>query len=73
MTKKPGKTKATPAKKANERVLAEVNAIVDEFIKENPRLEFTDSTDIDDLKEAEKEEQELADIYRKHLGLLGSN
>lgn len=73
MIKKATKTKATPASQANERMLAEVNAIVDEFIKENPRLEFTDSSDIGDSKEAEKQEQELADIYRKHLGLLGSN
>ncbi|MBX3608643.1 MAG: hypothetical protein KF871_02005 [Hydrogenophaga sp.] len=73
MMKRARKTKATPASQANERMLAEVNAIVDDFIKENPRLEFTDSSDIDDSKEGEREEQELADIYRKHLGLLGSN
>ncbi len=55
------------------RTSEDVQNIVSEFVRENPRLEFTDTADLTESKEAEALEQNLADIYRKHLGILNPN
>lgn len=71
---KTSKTKtAGSSPPSNEQVRADVNSIVDAFVKDNPRLEFSDSADMEDLKEAAEKEEQLAEVYRKHLGLLGPN
>lgn len=51
----------------------EVKKVVDEFVRDNPRLEFVDSAGFEDEEEAAAKEQDLADIYRKHLGTADPN
>ena len=51
----------------------EVKKVVDEFVRDNPRLEFVDSASFADAEEAAAKEQDLADIYRKHFGPADPN
>lgn len=67
-------SKSPKAKESSsQQTVEEVKKIIDEFVKDDPRLEFADSADLYDAREAAIEEQDLADIYRKHLGLLDPN
>jgi hypothetical protein len=67
-------TKAKKAKASPSSPVAdEVKKVLEEYVRDNPRLEFVDSASFADAEEAAPKEQDLADIYRRHLSPTDPN
>ncbi len=55
------------------KAIAEVKKIVENFVRDNPRLELADAAEFEASEGGIQNGDEVTDMYRKHLGISDPN